>query len=93
MSDRYEAVVTREGDWWLATVRGLEGAHIEARTSARLDRYLREVIVLAADLPDEAMDGVEIEWWYELGAPESETKYGQVRPRSATLEGCHASSL
>jgi predicted RNase H-like HicB family nuclease len=58
----YRVVVTREGDNWLAEVPELQGAHTFARSLGALDQYVREVIVLAADLPDEAMPGLELEW-------------------------------
>ena len=53
--DTYCVVVTREDGHWLADVPSLEGAHTFARSLPTLDQAVREVVVLAADLPDEAM--------------------------------------
>ena len=51
--DMYRVVVTREDGHWLADVPSLEGAHTYARSLPTLDQAVREVVVLAADLPDE----------------------------------------
>lgn len=61
----YEVVVTREGDNWLADVPELEGAHTYARSLAGLREAVREVIILAADLPDDAKPAVT--WRYDVG--------------------------
>ena len=75
----YVVVVTREGGLWLADVRGLEGAHTYARSLPVLDQAVREVIVLAADLPDEAMAGLAIEYRYRTGDPELDATTLEVR--------------
>ena len=63
MSDRsYKVVVTRENDHWLADVPELSGAHTYARDLSSLHQAVREVIVLAADLPDDAMPEIELEY-------------------------------
>ena len=46
----YHVVVTREDGSWLADVPELAGAHTDARNLPTPDRYVREVIVLAAGL-------------------------------------------
>jgi len=62
----YRVVVTRDEDgYWLADVPELEGSHTDASNLTALDRYVREVIVLGADLPDEAMDDLSIEYAYQ----------------------------
>ena len=48
----YTAIVTREGNDWLAEVRDLPGAHAFARTLSALRRELADAIILSADLPD-----------------------------------------
>ena len=49
------STVTREGSDWLAEVKGIQaGAHTHARTLQGLDTYVREIIVLGADLQDGA---------------------------------------
>lgn len=62
----YRVVVTREGSNWLADVPELEGSQTYATSLTALDRYVREVIVLGADLPDEAIGSLSIEYVYEL---------------------------
>lgn len=62
----YTAHVTREDGNWLASVDGLPGAHTHARTLATLDRYVREVIALMADLPDETMPGLDVSYRYDV---------------------------
>lgn len=47
----YGVHVTREGHQWLAEVPGLEGTQTYAPNLTALDRYVREIIVLAEDLP------------------------------------------
>jgi hypothetical protein len=62
----YRVVVTRDEDgYWLADVPELEGSHTDASNLTALDRYVRELIVLGADLPDEAMDDLSIEYAYQ----------------------------
>lgn len=63
----YRVVVTREGGQWLADVPELEGTHTYARHLSALDRYVREVVVLGADLPDDAMDEVELDYDFDTG--------------------------
>jgi predicted RNase H-like HicB family nuclease len=47
------ADVEREGDFLLATVRDLPGAHTFASDIESLDAAVREVIALVLDLPDD----------------------------------------
>lgn len=75
----YRVVVTREGEHWLADVPELEGAHTFARTLTGLDRAVREVVVLAADLPDEAIETVELEWDIHTGDPELDAAAAAAR--------------
>jgi predicted RNase H-like HicB family nuclease len=51
----YEVIVTREGDYWLADVPSVRGAHTFARSLPSLFQSVREVIVLMKDLPDDAV--------------------------------------
>ena len=64
----YRVVVTREDSDWLADVPELSGAHTHARNLPSLDRAVRGVIVLAADLPDEAMLGLMIDYYQHTGS-------------------------
>lgn len=63
----YHVHVTREGDRWLADVPGLEGSQTYASSLTALDQNVREVIVLGADLPDDAMAGLALAWTYDIG--------------------------
>ncbi|TDO62679.1 hypothetical protein EV651_106301 [Kribbella sp. VKM Ac-2571] len=63
----YEVHVTREGDQWLANVPELEGTQTYASNLTALDRYVREIIVLAADFPSSAMAELSLEWSYDVG--------------------------
>jgi DNA-binding CsgD family transcriptional regulator len=75
----YRVVVTREDSHWLADVPDLQGAHTYARNLPALDQAVREVIVLAADLPDEAMPELVIDYDYHTGDPELDTTAVEVR--------------
>ena len=71
-------VVTRE-DGLLMALAGLEGARTYARSLPVLDQAVREVIVLAADLPDEAMPGLAVDYDYHTGDPELDVTALEVR--------------
>ena len=58
---------------------GLEGARTYARSLPVLDQAVREVIVLAADLPDEAMPGLAVDYDYHTGDPELDVTALEVR--------------
>lgn len=75
----YEVVVTREDGHWLADVPELAGAHTYARSLPALGRAVREVIVLAADLPDEAMPGLRLDFDYRTGDSELDATALEVR--------------
>jgi predicted RNase H-like HicB family nuclease len=80
MSDHaYQVVVTREDSHWLADVPELQGAHTYARSLPTLDQAVREVIVLAADLPDEAMPELVLDYDYHTGDPELDITALEVR--------------
>ena len=79
-------MVTREGDHWLADVPLLQGAHTHARSLPTLDRSVREVIALAADLPDEAMPGLSLVWEYHTGSTELDGAAAAVRIERARID-------
>ena len=80
MSDHaYQVVVTREDSHWLADVPELQGAHTYARSLPTLDQAVREVIVLAADLPDEAMPELILDYDCHTGDPELDITALEVR--------------
>lgn len=63
----YRVVVTREGRNWLAAMPELEGASTFAKSLVELERYVREVVGLALDLPGEEVYAGELAWEYRLG--------------------------
>ncbi|TCC43072.1 type II toxin-antitoxin system HicB family antitoxin [Kribbella sindirgiensis] len=63
----YEVHVSREGDHWLADVPDLEGTQTYASNLTALDRYVREIVVLAADLPASKAADLTLHWSYDLG--------------------------
>ncbi|MEU0093742.1 hypothetical protein [Kribbella sp. NPDC006257] len=65
----YQVHVTREGDQWLADVPGLEGTQTYAASLTALERYVREIIVLGADLPDDAVGELDLSWSYDVSDP------------------------
>jgi hypothetical protein len=75
----YRVVVTREDDQWLADVPGLQGAHTYARSLPSLDQAVREVVVLAADLPDQAMPDLILDYDYHTGDPDLDATAFEVR--------------
>lgn len=77
--DTYRVVVTREDGHWLADVPALEGAHTYARNLPTLDQAVREVVVLAADLPDEAMPALVLDYEYHTGDANLDTTAREVR--------------
>jgi predicted RNase H-like HicB family nuclease/DNA-binding CsgD family transcriptional regulator len=77
--DTYRVVVTREDGQWLADVPSLEGAHTYARSLPSLDQAVREVVVLAADLPDEAIPALRLDYEYHTGDANLDTTAREVR--------------
>ncbi len=75
----YRVQVTREDGRWLADVVGLRGAHTYARTLATLERYVREVIVLAADLEESMAEGLQLEFDIATGDPQVDEATAAVR--------------
>jgi hypothetical protein len=75
----YRVVVTREDGHWLADVPGLQGAHTYARSLPALDQAVREVVVLAADLPDEAIPGLTLDYDYHTGDADLDATALEVR--------------
>jgi hypothetical protein len=65
--DAYRVIITRDDGHWLADVPSLQGAHTYGRNLPALDQAVRKVVVLAADLPDEAMPGLALKFEYHTG--------------------------
>ena len=92
----YQVVITREDGMWLADVPELEGAHTFARSLPSLSKAVREVIVLAADLPEEAMPGLALDYVYRTGDPridQDAARVRQLRAQLADLETLTATSI
>lgn len=81
MSDErhYQVVVTREDGVWLADMPELEGAHTYVSTLLALDRAAREVVVLAADRPDDDMPLLRLDFQFRTGDVEIDTAATEVR--------------
>jgi DNA-binding NarL/FixJ family response regulator len=77
--DTYRVIITREDGHWLADVPSLQGAHTYARSLPTLDQAVREVVVLAADLPDEAMPDLVLEFEYHTGDASLDATTREVR--------------
>jgi len=77
--NEFRVVVTREDGRWLADVPELQGAHTYARSLPSLDQAVREVVVLAADLPDQAMPELVLDYDYHTGDPELDATALEVR--------------
>jgi DNA-binding NarL/FixJ family response regulator len=75
----YQVVVTREDEHWLADVPELQGAHTYARSLPALHQAVREAVVLAAGLPDEAMPGLSLDYDYRTGDPDLDVTALEVR--------------
>ncbi len=85
--DRYRVRVRRDPDdrrFWLATIEGLDTLDPSARSLATLRRHVREVIVLAADLPDNAEP--TIDWVYETGDAEADANLRDLRLERERLD-------
>lgn len=65
---RYTVTVTREDGHWVAHAVDLgDGNSTYARNLRTLDARIRQVIVLGADLPDEAIADLDIDYRYQTG--------------------------
>jgi DNA-directed RNA polymerase specialized sigma24 family protein len=83
----YTVRVTREDGYWLAELPELEfGGHTDARSLATLDRYVREIIVLAEDLPDEAMETLELVYEYHTGDDNVDREVDRLRRERREVE-------
>lgn len=89
MTANFRVVVHRDPEdarFWLADVEGLTGAHASSRSLATLDRYVRDVIVLVADLPGHADRELELEWVYRTGDRELDKETERLRRLRAKAE-------
>lgn len=86
MGKTYRVVVTREDRDWLADVPALKGAHTDARSLAKLDGCVREVIVLADDLPDGATADLDLAYEYHIGDADLDVMTANLRAERARVE-------
>jgi hypothetical protein len=89
----YRVVVTREDGAWLADIPELAGAHTYARTLPALDRAVREVIVMAADRPDEDMPTLRLAYDYQTGDPDVDKTAAEVRALRAEADHASAAAI
>ena len=82
----YEVVVTREGDSWLADVPAVRGAHTFARSLAGLTRSVREVLILMADLDDDAAPELTFTYQVSDEAVKEAVAVGRERRKTRELE-------
>jgi hypothetical protein len=87
--DSYRVVVTREDGHWLADLPDLAGAHSYARSLPALDQAVREVVVLAADLPDKVMPGLVLDHEYHNGDASIDAAALEIRPSPEPAGGLH----
>lgn len=80
----YEVIVTREGGSWLADIPAVPGAHTFARSLAGLARSVREVIILMADLDDDATP--ELSFTYQVSDEVVQEAVAVGRERRQTRE-------
>lgn len=84
VNDRWHVTVTREGRDWLAEVAELtSGAHTHARNLHTLDKHVREIIVLGADLPDDALNTLTIDYEYRVDEQDAERRRAVEERRTA----------
>ncbi|MQA86216.1 MAG: type II toxin-antitoxin system HicB family antitoxin [Streptosporangiales bacterium] len=81
----YRVVVTREDGAWLADVPELEGAHTWAGNLPALDQAVREVIVLAEDMPDEVIPRLELDYEYHTGDDQVDVEAADLRRERARV--------
>ncbi len=82
----YEVIVTREDGSWLADVPAVPGAHTFARSLAGLARSVREVIILMADLDDDATPELTFTYQVSDEAVQEAAAVGRERRQARLLE-------
>jgi hypothetical protein len=70
----------------LADLPDLAGAHTYARTLPALDKAVREVVVLATDMPEEAIGSLILAWEFHAGDPALDEEAARVRALRAEAE-------
>lgn len=83
VSTPWHVIVTREGRDWLAEVQGIQGGATYARTLKGLDKNVREVIVLGADLPTDAQDTLDVDYEYQIDEADEQRRKAVATRREA----------
>ena len=80
----YEVIVTREGSSWLSDIPAVPAAHTFARSLTGLAKSVREVIMLMADLDDDATP--ELSFTYQVSDEVVQEAVAVGRERRETRE-------
>lgn len=83
---RYQVVVTREGENWLADVPAVEGTHTYSRTLPKLEAEVREAIALALDLPEGGEAALELDFELHTGRPAWDKAFSELRQGRRQVE-------
>ncbi len=75
----YIVQVCREGSAWTAKVEDIQGAQTWARGLRHLEDSVREAVILADDLDDDAQ--FDLEWIYLTGDPDVDREAQRLRNR------------
>ncbi len=75
----YIVQVCREGSAWTAKVEGVQGAQTWARGLRHLEDSVREAVILADDLDDDAQFGLD--WVYLTGDSTVDREAQRIRDR------------
>lgn len=86
MRPSFRVLVSREGQHWLGRVDAVGGGQTFAPTLQKLDKYLREVVVLAADLPAEVRDAVILEYEFRTGDERFDNLVAETRKARHTAQ-------
>jgi predicted RNase H-like HicB family nuclease len=82
----YEVIVTREDGSWLADVPAVPGAHTFARSLSGLAKSVREVIILMADLDDDARPALTFTYQVSDEVLKEAVAVGRERRHARELE-------
>ena len=78
---KYHAEVLFDGHAWTASVTNADGAHTYSRTLRGLEHEIREAIVAAEDLPDDAAIEIDYDWQNTDDEIRGAVRIGEERKR------------
>lgn len=61
-----DVIVTREGMRWVAELPRYPGMRVSARTFPGLDQAVRDAIIIAEDMAEQAAQGLPLHYEYRL---------------------------